>query len=216
LSEIVQLGGRIETGGMITLPNNTTTTFVGMDDVIKEWWNGLLRDLGVVADIGLGFVPVVETLYDAFCAVSGYSLSGKLTDFEKALVVGALLAPVPGASGGTAKGVKNVVSELLHNHHLLPKEHKQAFLKAGFSKEDLEKLTTALPIDLHMKKPNGLHTAVINWNKQWKEFIRDLPPDRFKKVYFLNHLERMVKTYEGTHFTTEQVEYIMKVIDEVR
>jgi hypothetical protein len=159
LSEIVQLGGRIETGGMITLPNNTTTTFVGMDDVIKEWWNGLLRDLGVVADIGLGFVPVVETLYDIFQVVSGYSLAGKLSPEEKLIVVGAALTPLPGASGGVAKAVKEAL-EKGGRHSGLLKEY------AKRSPKEIEKALRSYEkqVAIHKEKIANPAKFAKNWD----------------------------------------------------
>ncbi|MEW6606579.1 MAG: hypothetical protein AB1414_03860, partial [bacterium] len=217
--KINQLGGEIKPGGIITVPainesgQSTTTSIVGLDDLVKDWW------LGIAADVGVSSIPAIGDLYDAFTVVSGYSLSGPLTPMERALVAGTLICGVnsiPGVSGGAARlGLKTALKNVLENHHLLPKAFKEDFIKMGFSKKELELLTKELPIDLHRLSPEGLHAKTINWNKQWEKWLRETPPSELTKANALNYLETMIRNHE-THFTKQGVDEILEKINKLK
>ncbi|MEK9149657.1 MAG: hypothetical protein AAB267_06395, partial [Candidatus Desantisbacteria bacterium] len=119
--------------------------------------------------------------------------------------------------GATVRsGWKAATKTVLHNHHLLPTQWKNDFIRMGFKSEELNKLLTwKLPMNLHISSPNGVHAKTINWNKQWGDWIRETPKKDLTKANALNQLEAMVKNYKG-HFTPEGVEEIMKKIDQLR
>ncbi|MEW6103877.1 MAG: pre-toxin TG domain-containing protein, partial [bacterium] len=204
----------IELNSLAWTPGRSTATFVrsATKEAYIDWW----KDLSQGVEIGIGFVPVVETVYDVFCAVSGYSITGKLTPLERAIAIGCVLAPVAGASVGPMRATFKTAKNLFHNHHLLPKQFEKRFLEIGFNTKELNKLLTIeLPINLHNVKPKGIHTKAFNWNKQWKEFLNKKPIEQFSRGEILDQLENMLKAHPE-HYTKQQVDDIMKIIDELR
>ena len=77
---------------------------------------------------------------------------------------------------GTGRGGKRdppKASPKFDTHHLLPREFKEDFQRAGL---DIEEFTMPLSKERHrLKKGPGIHTnAGGNWNREWREFFREL------------------------------------------
>jgi RHS repeat-associated protein len=68
--------------------------------------------------------------------------------------------------------VKIVTEEASELHHLLPqaKEFREFFRRAGLNVEDYK---IPLGKSAHRLKPNGVHTGADNWNKVWRDFMRE-------------------------------------------
>jgi len=60
-------------------------------------------------------------------------------------------------------------STAVEEHHLLPRQFKAQFDRAGL---DVERFTINLSKAEHRLKPDGLHTGSDNWNANWKEFFQ--------------------------------------------
>ena len=72
------------------------------------------------------------------------------------------------------------------SHHLLPKEFKAQFEKAGLN---IENYKIDLSKQNHRLKPDGLHASEENWNKDWRDFFRNNPSAT--RAQMLNQLHRM-------------------------
>lgn len=122
LADFSKLGGEFKDGGIITYPSinepgqSTTTSIVGLDAFVKNWW------LGIAADIGISSIPVIGKIYDAFTVIIGDGFSGPLNPVERILVAGTLLSPIPGGSGLKA-AVRNAL-EIARGFENVAQYHK--------------------------------------------------------------------------------------------
>jgi hypothetical protein len=74
-------------------------------------------------------------------------------------------------TGGESGSVRAATALELHAHHLLPRQFAREFATAGIT--DLDKYIVAVPRELHILLPNGLHPkTAFNWNGRWQEFLR--------------------------------------------
>ena len=78
----------------------------------------------------------------------------------------------------------------VETHHLLPKQFKHWFDKAGLSIDDY---TIKMNAGDHRFKPKGIHTGSDNWNKQWQKFMAENP--KAGKQAILDQLEKMKKDF---------------------
>ncbi|MEW6619967.1 MAG: family 16 glycoside hydrolase, partial [bacterium] len=194
LLELMQMECKISTGETIITPEGSTIRCIGVNNVVAEWWKGILRDAGIAIEGGIaavGFLPggqVIETVYDIFMATAGYSLAeGKLSPVQRALVAGAIF--VPGMSGVLVKNADQVAKEVLHIHHALSQSKKLApnFARAGL---DIEEWTVPFAKWFHNLKPYGIHTGPNHWNKQWEGFFEKYG-DYVKDTKILEQLKKM-------------------------
>ena len=79
----------------------------------------------------------------------------------------------------------------IDQHHLLPKQFRIQFEKAGL---DIEEYKIPMDEASHRLRPGGLHTGSDNWNKQWEVFFEEFPDA--EKAQILAQLNKM-KTYHG-------------------
>jgi len=141
------------------------------------------------------------------------SMAGKaITAMAQAVaVIGRMMAaPVPGASnaaesmtgismedgssltgsqqaGAMVLALGEIVAAPMEVHHLLPRQFKSVFAKAGL---DIDKYTMELSRDAHRLNPGGLHTrAGGDWNGVWKKWIAENP--NASKDAVLGQLETM-------------------------
>ncbi|MEW6609799.1 MAG: hypothetical protein AB1414_20540, partial [bacterium] len=146
----------------------STTTCIGVNNVVAEWWRGILRDAGIAIEGGIaavGFLPggqVIETVYDIFSAASGYSFGGELTPTQRALVAGAIF--VPGVSGVLVKNAGKVVEEALRIGG------KHSGLLENYAKRTPEEIQKALKsyekqVALHKEKIANPDKFAEDWNK---------------------------------------------------
>jgi hypothetical protein len=87
--------------------------------------------------------------------------------------------------GGTARA-----QEAIERHHLLPKEFKPFFERAGL---DIEEYVIDLSRAQHRLKPGGLHTGKESWNKAWRQFFSDYPLAKREEI--LEQLNMMRKDF---------------------
>jgi hypothetical protein len=92
---------------------------------------------------------------------------------------------------------KDIVEELIQEvtktekHHLLPREYKDFFERAGL---DIEDFKIPLAKAKHRLKPNGVHTKQGgNWNERWREFKNNYPDANDKQI--LKHLDELRKEF---------------------
>ncbi|MEW6609859.1 MAG: hypothetical protein AB1414_20845, partial [bacterium] len=146
----------------------STTTCIGVNNVVAEWWRGILRDAGIAIEGGIaavGFLPggqVIETVYDIFSAASGYSFGGELTPTQRALVAGAIF--VPGVSGVLVKNAGKVVEEALRIGG------KHSGLLENYAKRTPEEIQKAFKsyqkqVALHQEKLANPAKFAENWDK---------------------------------------------------
>jgi hypothetical protein len=75
-----------------------------------------------------------------------------------------------------------------HNHHRLPQQYKEFFLKR-FSEEEYEKLTRPLPESQHIAKPDGIHPR--GYNPDWDVWIKSHPDATRQDILdFLREIEK--------------------------
>lgn len=118
---------------------------------------------------GVGMIPLAGDAIDILGAARGRDL---LTG-ETISGVG-VAATVLGTVFGSGRAGREVADEVIELHHLLPqaREFQEFFRNAGL---DIEKYKMPLTRAAHRLKPYGLHTGSENWNKVWRDFMRENP-----------------------------------------
>jgi hypothetical protein len=124
-----------------------------------------------------GQVPIVGNAAD----LTNAAISAARGDKAGAALDIAAATPVPGV--GTAAGAASVVRRVektadlldpIEKHHLLPKQFKLQFERAGL---DIEQFKLDMPRSAHRQRPNGLHTGsgLERWNENWRQFFLENP-----------------------------------------
>lgn len=169
-----------------------TITIPGLDELIKCWWQDLLRDVKVTIKYDVD----LEIMYRVFSAITEYKSTNLLTPLEKTLVVGVVLFSIKFPVG--VEVVKDVVykeiKEVLENHYLLPNKYRDLFLHAGFTQKDLENLTIELPFNIDQLKPEEVYILVKKWNREWDIFFSSKKvgnAESLTRQDILNHLESL-------------------------
>ncbi len=143
--------------------------------------------------------------YDIYTLVNHWNTGcGDITSDLLALgldIGGALLPFATGLGmvarvGSKADDVTRFVSKIddvvkIEKHHLLPREFRAFFERAGLN---IEEYIMELPIKQHRLKPGGLHTGTENWNKAWKEFFSRFP--NATRYEILSELSRLKMKYK--------------------
>lgn len=91
-----------------------------------------------------------------------------------------------------AEGLKKAeqTGEEIHQHHLLPKQHKDFFEGKGLN---IEEWKIPLPKSIHTQKP-GIHTNTGgNWNKVWRQFKKDVSNASGRQI--VHQLNTMMKDF---------------------
>jgi hypothetical protein len=88
-----------------------------------------------------------------------------------------------GSRGPVARATTNI-----ETHHLLPREFRAQFERAGLNIEDYK---LELSRSDHRLLPEGLHTGSNNWNSQWRRFFQENPsPTRDQILRALENMKR--------------------------
>jgi RHS repeat-associated protein len=192
------------TQNLYTYCNNNPVNFVDPTGHIPEWlkdsgeqiYKGNYTDkvtpLGTTGQVVLGIFELdfPADARDTFYDFQHWEWSWKHAGQTGLDVLG--FVPVVGALKNTDEVVALVKgagkSKIIEQHHLLPKQFKQQFKKAGLNIEDYK-----IPLDKadHTLKPDGLHTGTNNWNKQWSDFFEQNP--NATKPEILDQLDKMQK-----------------------
>ena len=82
------------------------------------------------------------------------------------------------------------VRGVIEKHHLLPRQFKKDFQRAGLNIEDF---VIRIPKGAHRVRPAGLHTGRDNWNAQWRGFFDGTPNPSPQDI--LGELKRMKREF---------------------
>jgi RHS repeat-associated protein len=148
--------------------------------------NGLWIDTFIdVMAIGIDMLNIAQDIYKLITRdpsdcpedFEDVDLMGNLTS----LSLNVLSAMLPGV---IAMGHVKDLSKVTHKHHLLPKQFKEFFKKAGLNIEDFK-----IPIsgDKHIMK-GGVHPK--GWNKDWDKFIKSNDPNPEKILDYMNKMRK--------------------------
>jgi len=170
-------------GGLVTNGPSLDGIQTGLDGL------GLTPAVGIFADGANTIISLARGNWVAagFNSLAMIPIVGQGT---KSGQIGAKILKAADKGGEFGKAVTKTakaVGEVIHKHHLLPRQFVNKFKDVGLNIEDFK---ISLPKGKHTLKPDGIHTnSGGNWNKVWKEFFRETPS--YSKQDILDQLAKM-------------------------